>query len=155
MHFLLVLTDRVHRPSAIVRVTPLYGMCGRVAYLRVAFLQHIAKACEKFVNFEKDFLCEPCVQWNSFIFMYLIHVCACALLHTCCMYVYIIKSMCVSLVPVVVTVTPSLYSVQGLCNMSSRRMWMAYTFVQDFLVIGCLNSMATCLWNSVTSVAHR
>ena len=29
--------DRVCRPSAIVRVVPLYQMCGRVAYLHVAF----------------------------------------------------------------------------------------------------------------------
>ena len=27
-------------------------MCGRVTYLHVAFLHHIAKVCEKCVNFE-------------------------------------------------------------------------------------------------------
>jgi len=37
----------VHRPSAIVRVAPLYQMCGRVAHLHVAFPCHIAKVCEK------------------------------------------------------------------------------------------------------------
>ena len=55
-HFLSVLTDRVHWPSAIVRVTPLYRMCERVAYLHVAFLLRIAKVCEKFVNSERIFL---------------------------------------------------------------------------------------------------
>ena len=35
-------------------------MCGRVAYLCVVFLPHIAKLCEKFVNFEWIFLYEPC-----------------------------------------------------------------------------------------------
>ncbi len=58
MHFLSVLTDRVHQPLATVRVAPLYQMCGRVAYLHVAFLPHIAKVCEKFVNFEWIFLYE-------------------------------------------------------------------------------------------------
>ena len=56
MHFLSVLTDRVHWPLAIVRVTPLYRMCERVAYLHVAFLLRIAKVCEKFVNSERIFL---------------------------------------------------------------------------------------------------
>ena len=59
MHFLSVLTDRVCWPSATVRVAPLYQMCGRVAYLHVAFPSHIAKVCEKFVNFERIFLYEP------------------------------------------------------------------------------------------------
>ena len=59
MHFLSVLTDRVHRPLATVRVAPLYQMFGRVAYLHVAFLPHIAKVCEKCVNFEWIFLYEP------------------------------------------------------------------------------------------------
>ena len=45
----------VHQPLATVRVAPLYQMCGRVAYLCVAFLCHIAKVCEKFVNFWMDF----------------------------------------------------------------------------------------------------
>ena len=59
-HFLSVLTDRVCQPSATVRVAPLYWMCGRVAYLHVAFPCHVAKVCEEFVNFEKIFLYEPC-----------------------------------------------------------------------------------------------
>ena len=58
-HLLSVLTDRVCQPSATVRVAPLYWMCGRVAYLHVAFPCHTAKVCEKFVNFERIFLCEP------------------------------------------------------------------------------------------------
>ena len=62
MHFLSVLTDRVHWPSATLRVAPLYRMCGRVAYLCVAFPCHIAKVCEKFVNFKKIFLYEPCTD---------------------------------------------------------------------------------------------
>ena len=59
MYFQSVLTDKVHQPLATVRVVPLYQMCGRVAYLCVAFLPHIAKVCEKFVNFEWIFLYEP------------------------------------------------------------------------------------------------
>ena len=55
-----VLTDRVCWPSAVVRVAPLYQMCGRVVYLHVAFPCHIARVCEKFVNFESFFLDEPC-----------------------------------------------------------------------------------------------
>ena len=55
MYFQSVLTDKVHQPLATVRVVPLYQMCGRVA-----FLPHIAKICEKFVNFEWIFLYEPC-----------------------------------------------------------------------------------------------
>ena len=51
MRFLSVLTDRVCRPLATVRVAPLYQMCGRVACLHVAFLCHIANVCE----FWKDF----------------------------------------------------------------------------------------------------
>ena len=48
-HFLSVLTDRVH--------WPLYWMCERVVYLRVAFLHHIhtANVCEKFANCERIF----------------------------------------------------------------------------------------------------
>ena len=42
-----VLTDRVHQPLATVRVALLYWMCGRVVYLRVAFLRHIARVCEE------------------------------------------------------------------------------------------------------------
>ena len=34
-------------------------MCGSVAYLCVAFLHHIAKVCEKFVNFESFFCMNP------------------------------------------------------------------------------------------------
>ena len=34
-------------------------MCGRVAYLHVAFPCHIATVCEKFVNSERIFLYEP------------------------------------------------------------------------------------------------
>ena len=50
----------MHQPLATVRVVPLYQLCGRVAYLCVAFLPHIAKVCEKFVNFKWIFLYEPC-----------------------------------------------------------------------------------------------
>ena len=57
MYFQSVLTDKVHQPLSTVRVVPLYQMCGRVAYLCVAFLPHIAKVCEKFVNFWMDFFC--------------------------------------------------------------------------------------------------
>ena len=57
--FLSVLTDRVHQPLATVKVVPLYQMCGRVAYLRAAFLPHVAKVCEKFANFEWIFLYKP------------------------------------------------------------------------------------------------
>ena len=52
--------DRVRQPSAAVRVVPLYQMGRRVAYLCVAFPCHIAKVHEKFVNFERIFLYEPC-----------------------------------------------------------------------------------------------
>ena len=60
-HFLSVLTDRVHWPSAIVRVTPLYWLCGRVVYLCVALLHHIhaANVCEKCVNCERIFCMNP------------------------------------------------------------------------------------------------
>ena len=56
------MTDRVHWPSAIVRVTPLYWLCGRLVYLRVAFLHHYihaANVCEKFVNCERIFCMNP------------------------------------------------------------------------------------------------
>ena len=56
MHFLSVFTDRVPQPSATVKVVPFYQMCGRIVYLRVAFPRHIAKICEKFVNFKRNFL---------------------------------------------------------------------------------------------------
>ena len=51
----------MHWPSAIIRVTPLYWMCGRVVYLRVAFLHHIhaTNVCEKFVNCERIFCMDP------------------------------------------------------------------------------------------------
>ena len=65
MHCLSVLTGRVHRPSATVRVAPLYRMCGRVAYLHVAFPCHSAKVCEKIVNFEWIFLDKPCYNNNA------------------------------------------------------------------------------------------
>ena len=61
MYFQSDLTDKVHQPLTTVRVVPLYQICGRVAYLCVAFLPHIAKVCEKFVNFEWIFLYEPCM----------------------------------------------------------------------------------------------
>ena len=61
-HFLSVLTGRVHQPSATVRVVSLYHLCRRVAFLHVAFPCHIAKVCEKFVNFERIFLYEPCTD---------------------------------------------------------------------------------------------
>ena len=62
MYFQSVLTDKVHQPLATVRVAPLYQMCGRVAYLCVAFLPRIAKVSEKCVNFEWIFLYEPCIK---------------------------------------------------------------------------------------------
>ena len=55
-HFLSVLTDRVCWPLAIVRVTPLYWMCGRVAYF--------SKVWEKFVNFKRIFCMNP-VHWKG------------------------------------------------------------------------------------------
>ena len=63
-HFLSVLTDRVHWPSAIVRVMPLYWMCKRVVYLHVAFLHHIhaANVCGKFVNCERIFCMNTVLQ---------------------------------------------------------------------------------------------
>ena len=55
MHFLSILTDRVRRPSAPVRVAPLYQMCRRVAYLHVAFPRHIASIMLGFcVNFSNS-----------------------------------------------------------------------------------------------------
>ena len=59
MHFPSVLTDRVHQPSATVRVVPLYWMGGRVVYLRVAFPCHIARVCEEFVDSETNFWYAP------------------------------------------------------------------------------------------------
>ncbi|MCB4781151.1 MAG: hypothetical protein LGB62_08100, partial [Sulfurovum sp.] len=41
LHFLSVFTDRVRQPSTTVMVEPLYRMCGRFAYLCVAFQRHI------------------------------------------------------------------------------------------------------------------
>ena len=67
-HLLSVLTDRVCWPSAIVRVTPLYWMCGRVAYLCVAFPHHIAKVCEKFVNFKRIFCRSPAMNITNSCF---------------------------------------------------------------------------------------
>ena len=81
-HFLSVLTDRVHWPSAIVRVTPLYWMCRRVVYLRVAFLHHIhaANVCEKFVNCEQIFCMNPvCVC---------VCMCACFIFHSSFVVIY-------------------------------------------------------------------
>ena len=58
--------DRLNaRPLAIIRVAPLYLMCGRVEYLHVAFPCHIAEVCEKFVNFEWIFLYAPCWLWQA------------------------------------------------------------------------------------------
>ena len=54
-HLLSVLTDRMHRPLATVRVAPLYRMCRRGANLHAAFPCHIAKVCEKLVHFESFF----------------------------------------------------------------------------------------------------
>ena len=50
MYFQSVLTDKVHQPLATVRVVSLYQMCSRVAYLCVAFLPHIAKVCEFWID---------------------------------------------------------------------------------------------------------
>ena len=65
LHFLSVLTDRMHWPSATLRVAPLYRMCRSVAYLCVAFPCHIAKSEWK-VWILKGFFCtnpvrqQPC-----------------------------------------------------------------------------------------------
>ena len=75
MHFLSVLTDRVRQPLATARVAPLYWMCGRVAYLHVAFPCHIAKVCERFVNFERIFLYEPCHSNKQFEQVPVVNVC--------------------------------------------------------------------------------
>ena len=40
-------------------------MCARVESLHVAFPHCIAKVCEKFMNFERIFLCEPCVKYSG------------------------------------------------------------------------------------------
>ena len=99
MHFLSALTDRVHQPLAIVRVAPLYQMCGRVAYLHDAFLYHVAKVCEKFVSFEWIFLYEPCdyencwcqrcfLRLNDLMVVYVVDLLICALIKLiCCVYV--------------------------------------------------------------------
>ena len=55
MHFLSVLPDRASRPSATVRVASLYRICGRVAYLRIAFPHRITKVWWKVCEFWKDF----------------------------------------------------------------------------------------------------
>ena len=60
MHPQSVLTDRVRWPSATLSIAPLYRMCGRVSHPSVAFPCPIAKVCEKFVNFKRIFLYEPC-----------------------------------------------------------------------------------------------
>ena len=52
-------------PSATVRVAPLYWMCRCVAYLCVAFPRHIAKVCEKFVNYEEKNLYKPCLSVDA------------------------------------------------------------------------------------------
>ena len=62
MHFLSVLTDRVHRPSATVRLHPFTGCVEVFPYLHPAFLCHITKVCEKFVNFEKIIICIICMN---------------------------------------------------------------------------------------------
>ena len=80
--FLSVLTDRVHWPSVIVRVTPLYWMCERVVYLHVAFLHHIhaANVCEKCVNCERIFCMNPvCVC---------VCMCACFIFHSSFVVIY-------------------------------------------------------------------
>ena len=57
-----------HSSWTTVRIAPLYRMCGRIAYLHVAFLCH----CEKFVIFERIFLYAPwAVVWH----------CVCVLCH--------------------------------------------------------------------------
>ena len=47
----LVLTDRVHWSLATIRVAPLYRMCGRVGYMRVAFPRHIVSIMPGFCVF--------------------------------------------------------------------------------------------------------
>ena len=96
-HFLSILTDRVHRPSATARVMPLYQMCRRVAYLRVAFLHHTAKAREKFVNFESNFCMNPaCSEIVLFpcTWSMCVHVHFCILFACMCIYN---KKLCVCL----------------------------------------------------------
>ena len=78
MHFLTVLANRVRWPLATVRVAPLYQVCGRVAYLCVAFPCQIAKVCDKFVNFERIFLYEPCfkIRRNGRRYQHVLALCA-------------------------------------------------------------------------------
>ena len=81
-HSYQFLTDRVHWPSVIVRVTPLYWMCERVVYLHVAFLHHIhaANVCEKCVNCERIFCMNPvCVC---------VCMCACFIFHSSFVVIY-------------------------------------------------------------------
>ena len=58
MYFQSVLTDKVYQPLATVRVVPIYQTCGRVAYLCVAFLPHLAKVCEFWMDFSVQTLSE-------------------------------------------------------------------------------------------------
>ena len=66
MHFLSVLAFGYSKgcaPLPDVRQSCIPSCC-------VAFLPHIAKFCEKFVNFEWIFLYEPCLIWLSWLTRY-------------------------------------------------------------------------------------
>ena len=62
MHFLSVLTDRVHQPLASVRVASPFTRCAEE--LRT-FVLLFCTILQRFVNFERIFLCEP---WVMFLF---------------------------------------------------------------------------------------
>ena len=42
-----------------------HRMCGSVVYLHVDFPRHIAKVCEKFVNYEEKNLYKPCLSVDA------------------------------------------------------------------------------------------
>ena len=61
---------KVHQPSPTVRVAPLYQMCGRVAYLCVAFLPHIAKVREEGCEFWMDFSVRTLSKVSCFVLFF-------------------------------------------------------------------------------------
>ena len=75
--FLSVLTDRVHRPSAAVRVAPLYRMCGSVSVPSSCFSAPYYKGLWKVCEFWKFFSCVNPVFRASFR--------CCIWLHRTCM----------------------------------------------------------------------
>ena len=60
-----ILTDKVHQPLATVRVVPLYQMCGRVAYLCVAFFAPYCKGLWEVCEFWMDFSVRTLPKWQS------------------------------------------------------------------------------------------